>query len=309
VTVRLSDLLSVDRIVVPVAAGTLNAVARELLERLVDVGVVADPESMRARIEEDRPEDIVAMGDRAFLLHYRSEAVTELSVALGLAREPICRQLGEGEPQCARIMLLVTSPPRDAARYLQIVGAFARILSGVERVDALLAEQTAAGVAAFPEFRGHELPEQLTVREMMNDHPITTVPDALLRDAAREMVRTRVSALPVVDGEGRLLGMLSSRDLVRDLLGTYLQGGTTRQTPTHGAPRASGGAGAGGGGSRRTVREVMTRQVLCVSPDQPLAEVASLMSNKDVERVPVVRDGRLVGFLTRGDIVRRLIGS
>jgi CBS domain-containing protein len=85
---------------------------------------------------------------------------------------------------------------------------------------------------------------------------------------------------------------------VRDLLGTYLQGGT-RHTP----------ARASSTGARRTVRDVMTRQVLCVSPDQPLAEVASLMSNKDVERVPVVIDGKLVGFLTRGDIVRRLIGS
>ena len=53
----------------------------------------------------------------------------------------------------------------------------------------------------------------------------------------------------------------------------------------------------------------MTRQVLCVSPDQPLAEVASLMVNKDTARVPVVREGRVVGFLTRGDIVRKLIGS
>ena len=60
--------------------------------------------------------------------------------------------------------------------------------------------------------------------------------------------------------------------------------------------------------ARRTVRDVMTRQVLCVSPDQPLAEVASLMVNKDLPRVPVVRDGRLVGLLTRGDIVRKLIG-
>jgi CBS domain-containing protein len=58
----------------------------------------------------------------------------------------------------------------------------------------------------------------------------------------------------------------------------------------------------------RTVRDVMTRQVLCVGPEQPAAEVAALMSNKDVERVPVVREGRLVGFLTRGDIVRKLIG-
>ena len=53
----------------------------------------------------------------------------------------------------------------------------------------------------------------------------------------------------------------------------------------------------------------MTRQVLGVSPDQPLAEVASLMANQDVDRVPVVQEGRLVGFLTRGDIVRKLIGS
>ena len=57
------------------------------------------------------------------------------------------------------------------------------------------------------------------------------------------------------------------------------------------------------------VRDVMTRQVLCVSPEEPLADVASLMMHKNVDRVPVVHDGRLVGFLTRGDIVRRLIGS
>ena len=53
----------------------------------------------------------------------------------------------------------------------------------------------------------------------------------------------------------------------------------------------------------------MTRQVLCVSPEQPLSEVASIMTNKDVDRVPVVKDGRLVGYLTRGDIVRKLMGS
>jgi CBS domain-containing protein len=60
--------------------------------------------------------------------------------------------------------------------------------------------------------------------------------------------------------------------------------------------------------ANKTVRDVMTRQVLCVAPEQPVGEVAALMTNKDVERVPVVFEGRLVGFLTRGDIVRKLIG-
>jgi CBS domain-containing protein/mannitol/fructose-specific phosphotransferase system IIA component (Ntr-type) len=298
VAVKLDELLAVDRVVVPLEATTIEGAGLELLNRLFLAGAVADPDTLRGRMDENRPEDLVAMGDRAFLLHYRTETVTALSLALGTAPQPICRRLADGETQCARVVLLVVAPPRLAARYLQVVGAFARFLSSVERVDALLAEPTAAAVVAFSGFKDYELPEQLRVREMMNDRPITTRPGVPLRDAAREMVRTRVSALPVVDDNGLLLGMLSSKDLVRDLLGTYLQGGT-RHTPARSASV----------GVRRTVRDVMTRQVLCVSPDQPLAEVASLMSNKDVERVPVVVDGRLVGFLTRGDIVRRLIGS
>jgi CBS domain-containing protein len=91
--------------------------------------------------------------------------------------------------------------------------------------------------------------------------------------------------------------MLSEKELMRHMLSIAALGGGARH-PEHGTESA-----------RRTVRDVMTRQVLCVSPDQPLAEVASLMTNKDVDRVPVVREGRLVGFLTRGDIVRKLIGS
>jgi CBS domain-containing protein len=106
---------------------------------------------------------------------------------------------------------------------------------------------------------------------------------------------TGLVALPVVDDDDRLLGMLSERELMRHLLATEVLSDGAR----HPAPPAQG---------KKTVRDVMTRQVLCVAPEQPVAEVAALMTNKDVERVPVVREGKLVGFLTRGDIVRKLIG-
>jgi CBS domain-containing protein len=52
----------------------------------------------------------------------------------------------------------------------------------------------------------------------------------------------------------------------------------------------------------------MSRTVLCLSEDQTLTEVANLLNNKDVDRFPVVREGRVVGFLTRADLVRRLLG-
>ena len=293
----LADLLRADRVVVRLQATTVEDAARELVAQLEKAGAITDAEKLRQRIDEELPEDIVAMGDRAFLLHYRTDATSQLIVALGTAENAICRELSDGDRQCARVMLLVVAPPRLAARYLQVVGAFARFLSSAERVDAVLSQETPEALVRLDELREYELPAQLTVREMMTERPHTTRPDTPVKEAAREMVRWRVSALPVVEVDGRLVGMLSSRDLVRDLLGSYLQGGQgAADRPTPKPPR-------------RTVRDVMTRQVLCVSPDEPLAEVASLMTNKDVERVPVVRDGLLVGFLTRGDIVRKLIGS
>jgi CBS domain-containing protein len=51
----------------------------------------------------------------------------------------------------------------------------------------------------------------------------------------------------------------------------------------------------------------MARSVLCLNEDQTLADVAGLMQTKDVDRFPVVREGIVVGFLTRADLVRRLI--
>jgi len=292
--VRLSDYVVASRAVVPLAATGLPAAAKSLFERLVAAGAVQNPDALLERVEAERPEDIVAMGDRAFLLHYRTDAVKEMAVAIGTSRAPICRELGDSDTQCAQIVLLVAAPPRMAGRYLQLVGALARLLSRPETVDAVLAAPNAEALAALPAFRDAELPEQLLVRDIMTEQPRSVSGDVLARDAAREMVRFRLGGLPVVDAEGRVIGILSERDLLRHLLTNYLGDAASAKTPIP---------------TGRVVRDVMNRQVLCVSAEQPLAEVAALMANKDVDRVPVVRDGKLVGFLTRGDIVRKLIGS
>ena len=294
---RLSDFVSAERSVVPLEASALADAASILLARLERAGAIADVERLRERVTEERPEDIVAMGERAFLLHYRTDAVRELVVALGTAREPICRELAEHDAQCARIVLLIVSPPRMAARYLQVVGAFARLFSDPIVVETVLEQPNAEALTALSIFSAQELPEQLVVRDIMTPRPRTVTPETLVRDAARDMVRAGVEGLPVVDEEGRLVGMLSERELLRHLLSSQLAGASASRTESTGVS------------ARRTVRDVMTRQVLCVSVEQPLAEVASLMSNKELDRVPVVHSGRLVGVLTRGDIVRKLIGS
>ena len=288
-------MIAPERAAVPLQATTLARATSELVDRLVAAGAVQDPEKLRLRVDEERGEDIVALGDRAFVMHYRTDAVRDMVVAIGTAPTPLRREIDGGEAQSARIVLVIVAPPRQAGRYLQLVGAFARALSSTRVLGAILAAPDAEALARLPELREFELPQQLTVRDVMTDRPRTTPPDTPLRDAACEIARAGISALPVVDEGGLLVGMLSERELIRHLLSAYLQGGP--------APRPAGA----GPNTRRAVRDVMTRQVLCVSPEQPLAEVASLLVNKDIDAVPVVREGRVVGFLTRGDIIRKLI--
>ncbi len=294
---RLSDVVHASRIKMPLVASTLVDAATVLAACLDADGAVSSAERLIERIEDARPEDIVGLGDRAFLMHYRTDAVRDLTVAIGIATHSLCRALADDEAQCARIVVLVCTPPRQMGRHLQVLNAFARTLSKSAVVAAVLDSTDAETVARLPEFRDVELPVQLTVRDLMSERPRTVGAEAPLRSAVVEMLRAGVGGLPVVDAANRVIGMLSERELLRDLLSHYL--------PRAGAAIASPPPSA----SRRTVRDIMTRQVLCVSPEQPLAEVASLMLNKDVERVPVVKDGVLVGFLTRGDIVRKLIGS
>ena len=301
---RLSDVVKAPRAVVPLPAedDTLPAAARTLILRLATAGAVSDPDKLLARMAEERPEDVVAMGERAFLLHFRTDTVPDLVVAMGTTRAPICRELGQDDQgqvqvQCARILVMVAAPPRQATTYLQLVGAFARFFQKESRVDAVLAQPNAEALEALPDFHEWVLPEQLLVRDIMTQRPRAVPPDMPVRQAAADMVRYGIGGLPVTDADGQIVGMLSEKELLRHLQSSYLQPGAASRPLSPGMNR------------RQLVRDVMTRQVLCVSPEQPLAEVASIMTNKDVERVPVVTGGRLVGYLTRGDIVRKLMGS
>jgi Predicted signal-transduction protein containing cAMP-binding and CBS domains len=295
--VKLREFLAPERTSVPLEAHTLQEASARLLERMVSAHGVIDAEQLSRRVLGAGPGDVVAMGDRAFLLHQRTNAVGKLIVAVGVSPQPIHHRNEDNEDRSARIVLLIATPPRHAARYLQVVAAFARLLRDPSVLAQMLAVRSGDDLVGLDSFAAYQLPEQLTVRDVMTDHPVTVRAESPLQEAARTLVRVGVGALPVVDDDERVLGMVSEREVIRHLL--------TVQAFTGPDVRAAGPPTPG----RKTVRDVMTRQVLCVAPGQPLAEVASLMSNKDVERVPVVRDGRLVGFLTRGDIVRKLIGS
>jgi CBS domain-containing protein len=143
----------------------------------------------------------------------------------------------------------------------------------------------------------------MKVSDVMTRIPVTVSPDASLEDAANLMVRTRVSGLPVVDLEGAVVGMITEGDLLR-----RVELGTAGRSP--GWLTALLAPGRAAHDYVRThgcrIREIMTSNVISTSPDAPLSEVVSVMENQQIKRIPVLQKGRLVGIISRSDLLRVL---
>ena len=283
---NLADLLAPRRIVVPLRAATLEEGMRILADACVADGRVTDATRLDAAMRESWPEDTVSLGPHAWLPHFRSDAVPSLVAALGIAEAPIA-----GGP---RMMLLLVAPPRDHVVYLQAVAAFARALAAPAVADGLLAARTADEVLALPALRGVELEGQPLVRDLMRTGIPALRPDDTLETAAARLQEHRVDALPVVGEGGQVVGLLSYGELLRQLVPSSV-------------PRTSEGTAPAA--LSTLVRDAMARSVLCISDDQTVADAAHLLATRDVAGAPVVEDGVLRGFVTRADLVRRLLGS
>jgi CBS domain-containing protein len=304
--VKLQDVVELQHVVVPLTAQTVREATERLAERLIASGVVTEANRLNAVIRNAWPEDMVSVGEHAFLPHFRTEAARRLATAVGVSLTPI--RWEKDVNRSARIVILIVAPPRETPTYLQVVGAFARLLSDPATVLAVLAAKTPEQLIQIGALQGVELPTHLAVRDLMTPHVLSARPEQSLGDVARLMMDKDVRALPVVDDNGALVGMVTHRELLKYLIPDYLQktkSGKFRAMP----PGMAAGHQSSGDPRGLPVKDVMSRAVLCVSEEQTLSDVANLMNNKDVDRFPVVREGIVVGFLTRADLIRRLVAN
>jgi CBS domain-containing protein len=297
---KLIELLERDRIIVPLHAATLADAAMDLSETLIATGAIQDPEGFRELVPSAIPRDVVTVGN-AFLVHYRTEIVRSLAAALGVAEGTLRRE--EDSDKEARMVILLVAPPAESSAHLRALSSFARALSRQEVADAILSAEDPDEVMKAAPLGDIELPAYLTVRDVMVPRRLSLRPDMTLGEASKLMVAHNVAALPVVSEEDEVLGLIGHRELLNHLLPAYVKRETTGEL--RGAPRRSQEILDP---HTIPVREVMDRSVLCVSEEQTLADVATMMVSRDIERFPVVREGTLVGFLTRAHIVRRLFG-
>jgi CBS domain-containing protein len=146
----------------------------------------------------------------------------------------------------------------------------------------------------------------MKAKDVMVRDVATVTPATLVREAARLMVERRISGLPVVDGDGHVLGIVSEGDLLhRAETGTERRRSWWLQVVAGSEELAQDYIKSHAG----RVGDVMTRRVVTVGEDTDLAQVATQMERRNVKRLPVVRDGRLVGIVSRADLVRAYLLS
>jgi CBS domain-containing protein len=136
------------------------------------------------------------------------------------------------------------------------------------------------------------------VRDVVTVHPDTDVADAV-----KLLSEHDVSALPVVDEPGNLIGILSEADLIRRVeIRTERRRRWWQEAVTGASTLAEEFAKSHG----KKVREIMTSGAVSVSEDTPLSEIATLFERKRIKRVAVVKDGKLVGIVSRSNLIQAL---
>lgn len=114
----------------------------------------------------------------------------------------------------------------------------------------------------------------LTVGDVMTPNAITVAPEMPVTEAAEKLTASRVTGMPVLDKMGNLVGLVSEFDIIAK--------------------------------SGQTVADIMTRSVISVSPHTALEEAAHILTGERIRRLPVMEEGRLIGVISRSDIVRRI---
>ncbi len=134
--------------------------------------------------------------------------------------------------------------------------------------------------------------------------PVKTIgPDATIEQAVELMLSSHVSGLPVVDADGRLIGLISEADFLH-----RAELGTTKRKPRWIEFLLGPGESAESYvmSHGRKVGELMTRDVITVNASASLNEIVDLMERRKIKRVPVMSGGQLVGVISRSDLVRAL---
>jgi CBS domain-containing protein len=142
--------------------------------------------------------------------------------------------------------------------------------------------------------------------DIMTPAVVTATPETTVPELCRLMLESRISALPVVDQAGAVVGMITEGDLLR-----RCESGTEKKRPVWAELFVSNSQLAAEyvKAHGRKAKDIMTPEVVTVAESTPLREIADLFEKHGIKRVPVLREKRLVGMVSRANLVQALVAG
>ena len=298
---KLANLLMERRVIIDLKAGTKDEAVLELLQLIKTEGVKLDyDEILRAVREREEIED-TSYGHGFAFPHARTNAVSELYILMGVSKKGLEGKTRDSVP--VHVVCLLLTPSSIAKLYLQTLsglayfgrkpGTLGRILSTTNRSD-LIKLISDANVS---------IDKELMVRDVMRHDVAAVSPDDSLKDVANQMFRNRLSALAVIDEKNRLLGVINDRDLIKAALPDYKSlisnlNYSLDVEPFEELLKRE---------DKIKVSQLYRDNYEVTTPETRIVEVAAMMIFKDIRRVFVTHDDKLVGVLLRKDIVNMVI--
>lgn len=143
----------------------------------------------------------------------------------------------------------------------------------------------------------------LKAKDIMTEDVITVNPSITIEEFARILMKNQISGAPVVDEDGSLIGIVTENDLITQnkrlhiptilrLFDAFIPLGTSRLEREIKKITAT------------TVGEICTKKVITVDPETPLEEIATIMTEKKIHLIPVIKEGKIVGIIGKKDIIK-----
>ncbi len=298
---RLANILEEKYIVENLASTNKETAIDELLTLLKKDIPNINIDAIKQLIIEREETENTSYGHGFAFPHARTDEVDDMYILLGISRNGLEDKTPDEIPLSVVVLLL--TPSHISKLYLQTLSAFATFARAEETLENIKLTQSASEVIEAIWQSGARVEKELTVKDLMRRNVVTVSPDHSLKEVANLMFKNKISAMAVVDDDGKLLGQITDKDLIQAALPDYktlisnLNYSMDIEPFEELLKRED----------KIKVSQLYKSDQEVASLDTKIVEVAALMIFKNLRRVFVTRDDKLIGILLRKDIVSMII--
>jgi mannitol/fructose-specific phosphotransferase system IIA component (Ntr-type)/CBS domain-containing protein len=298
---RLANMLKESFILSDLGATTKEGAIEELLELLKREDPSVNLEIIKELIIEREEIENTSYGRGFAFPHARTDEVDDMQILLGVSKTGLKDRTPDNVP--LEVIVLLLTPSNISRLYLQTLSAFANFARIEGNLKRLSGARTNVEVVDIIWQSGVRVEKELLVKDMMRRDVATVTAEDSLKKVANLMFKNRLSALAVVDGTGYLLGLITDKDLIQAALPDYRAmmenlNYTMDVEPFEELLKLE---------EKIKVSQLYKTDHVTTSMETKLIDAAALMIYKDLRRIFVTKDGKLVGILVRKDIVNMII--